>query len=629
MDTRSTDEIVVTNSDIIDELVSEEVSAWLKEIVDKLSKELEDLWSVEEWIKIENKPFYYLPKRKLLIVDCTRRYCKRVGIASEVDGFRVRPLQTEEVRDIFVVRKTPLVDENFFFINHNDYYSRTAWLACVENNNNQICIRITDAERREWIFNDGDSIKIPVYDFESQISLIENFLKNDLIPEKIPKGHELYKLLKEKALIYDGGIKLSSRLEEEFNRGELDNLLGHQFSKETVLNKLKDNKLSAEKQDSIIEKLLNCDNLRAKIEPYDIKRLEDPNLGHWDLWSSEGVKAKLDRALVGRNPLADVKEDGIIGIDFGTKSTIVVYQDGDDNTQPMRVGRGDFSKELKADDFENPTVMEFINLDDFLNAYNRKEGRPDTRWEDLTISHTAFNSLLSVNTKSDEYYSFFNDLKQWSGDKTRQIRLRDKNGHEYVLPAFVDIEEDAFNPIEIYAYYLGLFINNMYKGIYLNYILSFPVTYEKEVREKIIQSFERGIKKSLPLEILHDEECMQKFRIMQGASEPAAYAICALQQYGFDPEPGEKVFYGIFDFGGGTTDFDFGIWRSADETERRYDYVINHFGAGGDKYLGGENLLELLAFEVFKENQNRLIENKIAFYKPTECRAFAGSEVLI
>ena len=60
MDTRSTDEIVVTNSDIIDKLVSEEVSVWLKDIVDKLSKELEDLWSGEEWIKIANKPFYLI-----------------------------------------------------------------------------------------------------------------------------------------------------------------------------------------------------------------------------------------------------------------------------------------------------------------------------------------------------------------------------------------------------------------------------------------------------------------------------------------------------------------------------------------------------------------------------------------
>ncbi len=48
----------------------------------------------------------------------------------------------------------------------------------------------------------------------------------------------------------------------------------------------------------------------------------------------------------------------------------------------------------------------------------------------------------------------------------------------------------------------------------------------------------------------------------KGASEPAAYALTALQQYGFEPEGDERVFYGVFDFGGGTTDFDFGIYES-------------------------------------------------------------------
>ena len=59
-----------------------------------------------------------------------------------------------------------------------------------------------------------------------------------------------------------------------------------------------------------------------------------------------------------------------------------------------------------------------------------------------------------------------------------------------------------------------------------------------------------------------------------------------------EPEEDEKIFYGIFDFGGGTTDFDFGIWRQPTEDEEDdFDYVIEHFGASGDRTLGGENLL--------------------------------------
>jgi len=116
-----------------------------------------------------------------------------------------------------------------------------------------------------------------------------------------------------------------------------------------------------------------------------------------------------------------------------------------------------------------------------------------------------------------------------------------------------------------------------------------------------------------------------------GVSEPASYASIALQEYGL-AEESEKNFYGIFDFGGGTTDFDFGIFRWADEDkkdERRYSYIIENFGAGGDRYLGGENLLELLAFEVFQKNSDIFMENDCSFIKPVEGVEFLGSELLI
>ncbi|GAA7706945.1 hypothetical protein HpMMM85_14570 [Helicobacter pylori] len=52
----------------------------------------------------------------------------------------------------------------------------------------------------------------------------------------------------------------------------------------------------------------------------------------------------------------------------------------------------------------------------------------------------------------------------------------------------------------------------------------------------------------------------------------------------------------MFDFGGGTTDFDFGKWEKS--ASPKFFYKMMHFSSGGDKYLGGENLLELLAWEV-------------------------------
>ena len=505
---------------------------------------------------------------------------------------------------------------------------------------------------RDWYINkstdqistnsaDSNTLYLPIIPLPEKVSALELFLKRGFIPmlsennkedKRVADLNALRKLYKSNGLIFSEEEKvpvLHGDVWKKFCAGKVTDVFGiNPITRADVLSQ--PYKLKGEAKAELFQDLLQSDYRRAEIEPYPENILEDINAGHWELWSShdadEERRMYITPGLEARNPLADIREDGIVGIDFGTKSTIVVYQNGSDTTLPMCVGSGKFKKELK---YENPTVMEFLDINSFMQAYKSKAGRPETRWADITVSHKAAEQLKD-GKDSSRYYSFFDDLKQWTGERNRKITIMDNSGHEEILPAFVDIKEDGLNPLEIYAYYLGLFINNMYNGIYLNYILSFPVTYEKEVREKILESFEKGIKKSLPEEVLKDAETMERFRVVQGASEPAAYAICALEQYGFAPEEGEKVFYGIFDFGGGTADFDFGIWRAAEWKEcRRYDYVIEHFGEGGDRYLGGENLLELLAFHVFKNNKDALLAADIEFTRPEECKEFAGQQLLI
>ena len=454
----------------------------------------------------------------------------------------------------------------------------------------------------------------------------------ELLPEKVLNLWICNGLIPEDTTYtkhYETLIKMSKNYKLKIDSGNL------KVDRSKLREALEENKINLKlilEVNELTKELLECDKYRADIEKYDKKILTDPNRGHWDLWTEfntkDMIKVNLDKELMARNPIADIKEGGVVGIDFGTKSTIVVHQENSEYTLPMRVGIGQFRKAIDEKHYENPTVMEFINLEEFKNNYKAKNGRPLTKWEDLTISHTAFDSLL--NSSSENYYAYFSELKQWCGNRDKRIRIRDKNKHIFDLPTFLELKEDEFNPIEIYAYYLGLYINNMHNGIYLDYILSFPVTYEKEVRAKIIKSFEKGLKKSLPEAFNENEEVMSKFRVSIGASEPAAYAISALLEYGFEPEYDEKIFYGVFDFGGGTTDFDFGIFRDANQIrERKYDFVVEHFGAGGDRYLGGENLLELLAFEVFKSNANELREKGITFILPPECKKFPGSEVLL
>lgn len=382
--------------------------------------------------------------------------------------------------------------------------------------------------------------------------------------------------------------------------------------------------------------LLHCDTERANITPYHDNTLLDPNLGHWELYEEaldrdnfdiEEESASTEFAYA-RAPHLDVRDTGVCAIDFGTKSTVVACRDQEERL--LRVGTGDYTQAPRKEDYENPTTVYFSNLKSFLKSYAQQAGRPYTKWEDVMVSHQAAEHLYDHIEDNTTYYATFSELKQWANDKKRHQVLKDEAGHEIELIPYLTIQNRAkhIDPIEIYAYYLGLYINNMTNGIYLSYILSFPVNYGKEVQEKLLESFTKGLKKSLPQSILSDTELMENFEVYGGASEPAAYAISALEQYELEPKAeGEEVPYAVFDFGGGTTDFDFGIEKKPEDGRRKFE--IHQFGKGGDPYLGGENLLQLLAYTVYEDNVDVLRQEGIQIVLPKKATPFAGSELLV
>ncbi len=621
----------------------------LLEMFKDVEAEVNKIYDKDMWVKIENKSFYYCKKGGFYAVDPSRHQCANSGdFPNSVENVPTTyPYYDDFCNYLVSVPFYRHQGGNISYITNKDNTSYYYFVGYYSGYRNFSRFHTWNAgsnkdynENRSYAREfSSDKLRLPI----SRKSGFQKALKYNLMPEGLSASQkELFQLMvqyQEKNLLTWNGDEIAGFSDEFYRllrKNEIDDFKDVLFKKESIENALKSGTavaLSGEGYKDFVELFTNSDTVRANITPYETARLTDVNSGHWELWNREPeeneIKINLENTFYGRNPLADVRRDGIVGIDFGTKSTVVTYQNGSDTTVPMRIGGGDYSKDISANDYENPTVMEFINLSRFLERYNEKAGRPRTEWADMTISHTA-SELLNSPESAENYYAWFSDLKQWASDKNRKMTLKDKNGLEKEMSPFIDISSDELNPIELYAYMLGLFINNMYNGIYINYIMSFPVTYERKIRMKISESFEKGLKKSLPEEVLQNKEIMQEFRVMEGASEPAAYAVCALQEYGFDPQEDEKVLYGVFDFGGGTTDFDYGIWqRASKKQQRRYDNVIRHFGAGGDRYLGGENMLELLSYHVFRKNEKLLRENKVQFTKPTECEAFAGSEILI
>ena len=385
--------------------------------------------------------------------------------------------------------------------------------------------------------------------------------------------------------------------------------------------------------DEYLEKLKNIEKSRLNEKEYDDKIFTDYQKGNWDIFSDskedisnrELIKIATTEKYYAKNPKDDIREGGIVAIDFGTKSTVVAIQTQNEKTSLVRIAGDSYKKNVEKNQFENPTIMEFVDIESFEKAYSKSKGRPFTEWDDLKISYAANSSFIGGSK------FILEGLKQWAGNKDEKLVIYDKKWKRIDLKPYIDVEEDEFDPIEYYAYYIGSYINNMFTGnIFTKYLLSFPIKYENEIRVKILKSFEKGIKKSLPTSILENEKIMDNFQVYRGANEPTAYFLCAGKELDkFPKKENEKLFYGIFDFGGGTTDFSFGICKYIGLTSSRYDYEIKHFGEGGDKFLGGENILKNLAFEICKDNLATLKEKDIHFYCPVGCKEFDGYEGIL
>ncbi|RVZ77066.1 hypothetical protein [Helicobacter pylori] len=369
------------------------------------------------------------------------------------------------------------------------------------------------------------------------------------------------------------------------------------------------------------EFMLNVDFVAVGLKSYSQSQLLDLNGGHWDLEvpsaPKESVTFRFDNLskdennkemnFYARSSLKDLNK-GVVAIDFGTKSTTAAYMDKTGTYRLLSIGG--LVDDASPTKFENPTIMEFRHKENFLNAYKALDHRPFTEKNDIEVAHEAQKNAAGV--KGNDLYRFFSQLKQWAGADEKQ-NFRDLF-EDFSLESFAHCTD--FNPIEIYAYCIGRCINNMENGVFLKYFLSYPIKYEKHQAEKIRESFERGLRKSLPRHVFDDEKTAKTFKVELRASEPCTYAISALKSYGFfkSEKLDKPVYYGVFDFGGGTTDFDFGKWEKS--ASPKFAYKMTHFSNGGDKYLGGENLLELLAFEAYAKNFQELKAKDIVIAKP-------------
>lgn len=388
--------------------------------------------------------------------------------------------------------------------------------------------------------------------------------------------------------------------------------------------------------------LLDIDHRRCRLPLLEETFLTDPERGLWELWGSSPEFLR-NQTLIARDPNKDIQRRAV-AIDFGTSSTVVATENQHGNAELLRIGVRDFYQAQEPHHYENPTVLEFLDFESFVKAWPQEAYRPELDWDWVRASHEAQASFRDNPGDTEILASILPRLKQWAlrDEQHQRVRLTGRKGKEMeLLPhsernpvrgqALEVSGDNSLDPVELYAWYLGMAINWRERGLFLKYYLSFPVKYPLEVKNRILASFRRGLQRSLPQSLIdHYPQVLQEFEVTGLASEPAAYAAAALPYLGIEPTV-EGIPYAVFDFGGGTSDFDFGIWRWAndDEDAQGYESVFEHYASSGDNYLGGENLLEHLVYETFKQNLDELRKNRIQFTKPMDALTFPSSEPFI
>ena len=320
-----------------------------------------------------------------------------------------------------------------------------------------------------------------------------------------------------------------------------------------------------------------------------------------------------------------VGNDDIV-IDFGTSSTCVAYS----NSEMITLENMDGKITNKSRIFENPTNFMINNWNNFSEKWLREDYPNIVKMDDLGDSKGEF--LQGYKLKE----GFINkEILNATLDKIKlipyiKLKLEKKlkfkatidNEKEILLMTGNDeIEnEESFKPIVAYAYLLGRNIMSPKKGtsnelrdeeISVKFRMTVPTKFDNEIKEIIREDIEKGLKLATPKNI------RDLITVEIGNEEPVAFVGAMIQEK--EIRWGDK--FAIFDFGGGTLDFAFGLYREATDDEmeeEEIESVLEIYNTDGNERGGAEYLINKLSYYIYRENKDIMLENKIPFIVPLE-----------
>jgi len=499
---------------------------------------------------------------------------------------------------------------------------------------------------KEILDNDIDHIKDDFYSFPELLNY------KDITDKEFNNFEEIGKsTLSSSGLWIGQGIRYIE-LEFDENMKELSSDFrekGKKVIKSAYFNKRDNDSLGEEKIEMSIKYypdnrfvvLLDTDKIMEHFEENDKTHIfyGDIEIGIDD--ELEGIKRTFlfPFEIKLNNPAKDGSHQNteLISIDFGTSSTCVAENGGKDlvsfNDNP----------EGKDEDYENMTAIVMTNWGKVYNNWKKENNtmphlkrfkKEEGRYiNDANISNEWFDygNNIKIELENDPSAKTMDALIQ--GLKSLPAKLEDSNEQKDSIKPFDDfknllyltdkIEEEndeTLNPIAFYGYLIGRSLNLQIKNkIYTNYHLTMPVNFNKYQKDRITESIEYGLKRAIP------KPLQEKLEVTTHYEESVALLGAARKAKLIQAKRGEKPdLFAVFDFGGGTLDFAFGLYRRAfeepelqvcDDEDNKYRFVIEIFKTDGMD-IGGELLIESLSWKIYEHNQDKMKEHKIPILVP-------------
>ena len=338
----------------------------------------------------------------------------------------------------------------------------------------------------------------------------------------------------------------------------------------------------------------------------------------------------------GKNKLID---NNPVSIDFGTSSTCAAVKA--EGRAKLFTLSGDEKLDRDADNkavdnkYENPTNVLIYNWDELYKQWSQDNHNMPyfvTKSKDVDVDCADYDSGYTVQ-------DVFQEVDEEDGRRKMRAILTQLKMIPYLLQKDVEkkvypykgetvikitdsIDEESenkFNPIAFYGYLLGRAINNpIGHKIYTKYNITCPVKFDDEVKEKIRTSLEYGLMRALPKNIRKGVNQKGKSIVsvkMENSEPVACIGAFVGKQLKLAANTAEK--FAVYDLGGGTMDFVYGVFREAREEDNvEQDAVIEILGLDGDSSIGGEKLIHKLAYKIYKHNREIIEAEKIPFALP-------------